>query len=209
MTYKALLGMVAVGIWMGASPVLAQGSQDDDFGYGTSSGGSNEAKTGTTAKITDNPMDRSFGLGYDVDLEGITARYMFSRSFGLDLTLGFGLETGRSDGEDTKFDFDMAIKAVLPIITVDRLRLNVTPGLFMQYVGVHDEDADGAFNLSLFGGLAPEIFIWDGLAVEVMFGLAFNLQNLNEPNDQDFYLNAGTIGSGVSIISGLLFHYYF
>jgi len=157
-----------------------------------------------------NPLERAFGLGYDVDLGGVTFRYMLDPDLGLDATIGFGMETARADGEQFKFDFDFAFKAIFPIVTVeDRFRLNVTPGLFMQYVGNHVEDADGEFNLSLFAGLAPELFIWDGLAVEVMFGLAINLQRINSPNDQDFYLNAGTIGNGVSIVSGLLFHWYF
>jgi len=168
------------------------------------------AKTEKAEEQGDNPLERSFGIGYDVDLQGITGRYMISPDFGLDLTLGFGVETKTQDGEDTKFDFGAAVKAVLPVVKVkDRFRLNVTPGIYMQYTGVHTKDADGAFNLSIFGGLAPELFIWDGLAVEVMFGLAINLNRLNEPNNQKFYLNTGTIGDGISIISGLLFHYYF
>lgn len=148
-----------------------------------------------------------FGLGYDADLNGIDFRYFFGR-LGIDVTVGFALATGTTDGQETKFDMILAPKFVYALELHETVNLNVLGGMFVQVLGSHADDQTD-MNLGFFGGLAPELIIWDHLAVEVFFGLSANINNLLEKQAGKTNFTFGTLGRRLSVVSGAVFRWYF
>jgi hypothetical protein len=148
-----------------------------------------------------------FGLGYDADLNGINVRYFFSR-LGLDMTVGFALATATADGQKTKFDLIFAPKLVYALELHETVNLNVLGGMFLQVLGSHARDQTD-MNIGFFGGLAPELIIWDHLAVEVFFGLSANINNLLEKQAGKTNFTFGTLGRRLSVVSGAVFRWYF
>lgn len=148
-----------------------------------------------------------FGLGYDADMNGLNMRYYFGRT-GIDFTLGFGLQTKRADGEALKFDLIAAPKLVHAIELAKDVNLNVIGGLFVQVLGSNVKDTTD-LNMGVFGGLAPEILLFDHLALEVFFGITANINNLLKKQAAKINFNVGTLGSRLSVVSGAVFRYYF
>lgn len=153
------------------------------------------------------PTAGRFGVGYDADLNGINFRYFFSK-LGIDVTVGFALATATADGQEVKFDTIIAPKFVYALELHETVNLNVLGGMFVQVLGSHADDQTD-MNLGFFGGLAPELIIWDHLAIEVFFGLSANINNLLEKQAQKVNFTFGTLGRRLSIVSGAVFRWYF
>jgi len=153
------------------------------------------------------PTAGRFGLGYDADLNGINFRYFFSK-LGIDVTLGFALATATADGQKVKFDTIIAPKIVYAFELHETVNLNVLGGMFLQVLGSHAKDQTD-MNIGFFGGFAPELIIWDHLAVEVFFGLSANINNLLEKQAAKTNFTFGTLGRRLSIVSGAVFRWYF
>lgn len=147
-----------------------------------------------------------FGLGYDADLNGLNMRYFFNQ-FGIDLTFGFALQTARADGQDADFDLIFAPKLVYAFRLHEKVNLNVEGGMFFQVLGTSGPESTD-LSMGFFGGLAPEVMLWDHLAVEVFFGLALGLNNLLEEQAK-LNVSFGTLGQQLSVVSGAVFRYYF
>lgn len=148
-----------------------------------------------------------FGLGYDADLNGIDIRYFWS-NLGVDVTVGFAMETETNDGEELKFDLIVAPKLVYAFRVHKSINLNALVGAYLQVLGSHAKDGSD-LNVGFFGGLAPELVIWDHLAIEVFFGLSANINNLLEQQAAKTSFSLGTLGRRLSIVSGAVFRYYF
>ena len=153
------------------------------------------------------PTAGRFGLGYDADLNGVDIRYFFSR-LGVDFTVGFAMETKTAAGEKVKFDLIFAPKVVYALELHDKVNLNVLGGMFLQVLGSHAKGQTD-MNIGFFGGLAPELLIWDHLAIEVFFGLSANLNNVLEKQAGEMSFALGTLGRRLSIVSGAVFRFYF
>jgi hypothetical protein len=148
-----------------------------------------------------------FGVGYDADLNGATVRYFFADRMGIDVTLGFSLQTARADGQETDFDMILAPKLVYAFRLHDKVNLNLEGGAFLQVLGTNS-NVSTDLNLGFFGGVAPELLIWDHLSVEVFFGLSLALNNLLEEQGK-LNVALGTLGQQLSVVSGAAFRYYF
>ncbi|MBK6848306.1 MAG: hypothetical protein IPG96_12545 [Proteobacteria bacterium] len=148
-----------------------------------------------------------FGVGYDADLNGINLRY-FANRVGIDLTWGLALQSPRRDGEETRVDMIFVPRLVYALKMHEKINLNTGGGLTFEVLGSNASD-DTDFSLGLFGGLGPEILLWDHLAVEVFFGAALKINNLAENQAQKVNISFGTLGQQLSIVSGATFRYYF
>lgn len=146
------------------------------------------------------------GLGYDADLNGATLRYFFSQ-FAFDMTVGFALQTARTDAQDADFDMILVPKLVYAFKMHEKVNLNIEGGAFLQVLGTSSSEGTD-LSLGFFGGLAPEVLLWDHLSVEVFFGLSLALNNLLEEQAK-LNVSFGTLGKQLSVVSGAVFRYYF
>lgn len=151
---------------------------------------------------------RRFALGYDADLNGVNLRYFPAASLGLDLTIGFGVQTKTTAAEGTRFDLMFTPRLIHPFRLHEKINLNVEGGLYFQVLGSQTRDQTD-LNMGVFGGFGPELLIWDHLAVEIFFGLAANVNNLLKKQAQKVNFSFGTLGRRISVIGGAVFRYYF
>ncbi|MCK6509932.1 hypothetical protein L6R29_08210 [Myxococcota bacterium] len=148
------------------------------------------------------PSKVGVGVGYDVDLNGFTIRFGDLKGVRFDINLGFGLNLQTGNNSSTTVDITPGFRVLFPIGSVRVVQLHAVVG---TYLLMKPTDAAFRMDLSLFGGLMPEIFLFEQLSIEIMVGFAFNINNIGG----DVTLNLGTIGKGISFLSGAAFHWYF
>ena len=151
-------------------------------------------------------MKGRFGLGYDVDLNGVNMRYYFG-NLGIDFTLGFGLKTATAAGQTTRIDLSFSPKIVYALKLHKVLHLNLSGGVFFQVLGSNNSGQTD-MNISFFFGMGPELILFERLAVEIFFGVAANINNLMEKGAKTHF-SFGTIGQRLNVVSGAQFRYYF
>ncbi|MCB9643998.1 MAG: hypothetical protein H6728_13060 [Myxococcales bacterium] len=148
------------------------------------------------------PAKTGIGVGYDVDLNGFTVRFGELKNIRFDLNLGFGLNLQTGNNSSTTVDITPGFRVLFPLGSVRVVQLHAVIG---AYLLMKPTDANFRMDLSIFGGFLPEIFLFERLSIEIMIGFAFNINNIGG----DVLLNIGTIGKGISFLSGAAFHWYF
>jgi len=145
--------------------------------------------------------NKSKALGYDIDLNGFTYRLGSIGSLRFDISIGFGLDIKTAGKTKTTFDITPGFRVLIPVV-------KYKAWLVQAVTGVHSTMTFGDrtdLGFSLFGGLMPEIFLLPNLSIEIMIGVALALNDVTN----DIQVTLGTVGKGISIISGAAFHWYF
>ncbi len=152
-------------------------------------------------------LSGSIGIGYDAAMQSVSCRY-FLGNFGIDLLAGFYVEPQNvSLGEQqTKVDIRGALFALYAIEALEFANIDVFLGAEIEYVGSHVK-GQGDLNVYARAGLAPELFVFENVSVEAGFGIELSV--IEQPVPNIWKVGIGTYGSGVSIVSGLSFHWYF
>ena len=163
------------------------------------SGSPKEAEAFFSGKL---PDQTGVGVGYDVDLNGFTIRFGSLKGVRFDINLGFGLDLQTGNNSTTRVDITPGFRVLFPVASVKMIQLHAVVG---AYLLMRPTDADFRMDASLFAGLLPEIFLFERLSIEIMIGFAFSINNIGG----DINLNIGTIGKGISFLSGAAFHWYF
>ncbi len=127
-------------------------------------------------------------LGYDGGLGHIVARLGLGA---INLDLGAGLDYDDRRDKD-KTGLGLSALAQKPIKEFEKLTLNATGGaIFTMLPQANDNTV-----FTLFGGLQPELEIWDHLLVNTRMGLNVQLT----PD-----MKIATVGNTVSIVGGVGF----
>jgi hypothetical protein len=146
--------------------------------------------TTTTTVAATQPLPLGLNaIGYDQNLNHITARLGLSQNNALDLGFGLNFNSAAPAGEE---EFRVGVSAIYLLKLQDW-------GMVDNYLaagGWFTMLPNGDPNLTLFGGLQPEITFLDRFIFSVRFGLQATVL-------QDFEMV--TVGSPVSLVEGINF----
>ncbi len=149
------------------------------------------------AKIT----SRTKGLGYDIDLNSITFRLGQIDALRFDVSLGLGLNIQTKGKTQTSFDMTPGFRVLIPLVQNTSWLVQIVAGIHTLFNFAKETN----IGFSLFGGFMPELFILPNLSIEMMFGFSLAFNDLTN----DVEINIGTVGKGISFLSGAAFHWYF
>ncbi len=165
-----------------------------------------------------------FALGYDTRvgaLGAVNARYMLSEAFGIDAWLGFMWEPQNADRDTTiggimnpqdRFDLSTGVGVVYAWQVHERASINFVGRLLYAKVGSHRPHGDTA-NLGISVGIGPELFIFDRISIEVIFGFAMGMASGEVQDAMGNWkgwsaVTFQTFGDGISIVQGATFRIY-
>ncbi len=152
----------------------------------------------------------NLAIGYDGYDGGVSLRMFPSPNFGLEGIVGMSFEGRNKDLGDDNADFDFYLggNLVIPFKKAEKANLNFFVGGALQRVDSHAKDV-GRTNIYGNIGLAPEIFLLENLSVETKCGMRISIMGKSFKGAKDNRFRIQTYGQGVSIVSGVAFHWYF
>ncbi|MFA5033103.1 MAG: hypothetical protein WC614_08795 [bacterium] len=158
--------------------------------------------------------EAKMGIGYDVKNSAVSYKYWAEKvGFQGELRAKYqGAESGATT-QASSMTLDATAYVLYPIAKADKFHLNGAAGVsYVMYNNLDQVEDRTKTNMGLRLGFIPEYYVTDNFSFECFFGVGITMVGETK-NDtvgmKDDYKTLEIMGDGLSLSSGVAFHFYF